>query len=75
MHIIFQDGSVTNVNYADAKLTDVKIPKDFLSKTYLARCPFDYKMACSAPEGEVTDFNIWDRALTETEAVDWTSCR
>ncbi len=56
-------------------MKDVSIPKDFLSKVYLARCPYDFIMGCSPPEGEITDFNVWDRALTEQEAKDWTSCK
>ena len=41
----------------------------------MARCSYNYTVACSAPEGKITDFNVWDRALTLQEAMDWTSCR
>ncbi len=64
-----------NINFSDEGLTDVVIPPDFLSKTYLGRCSFDYKVACSSPEGQIADFNVWDRPLTEEEAKDWTTCR
>ncbi len=56
-------------------MTKVVIPDDFLNKTYLARCAFDYKYTCSTPEGQISDFNIWSRALSSQEAIDWTTCR
>ena len=70
-----QDGKPTNVNYANSEMQNVTIPRDFLNKTYIARCAFDFKYSCSTLKGEVTDFNIWDRAFTQKEAEDWTTCR
>ena len=64
-----------NFNYPDPGLTEVVIPSDFLSKVYLARCSFNYSNSCSGPEGQISDFNIWDRALSQKEAEDWTTCR
>jgi dissimilatory sulfite reductase (desulfoviridin) alpha/beta subunit len=64
-----------NVNGSYPSLKETKIPEEFLSKVYLARCSFDYDKGCSSPEGQISDFNIWDRALSEKEATDWTSCR
>ena len=64
-----------NVDQADPDLTQVAIPDDFLSKVYLARCALDYKNTCSSPQGEITDFNIWSKALTPDEMKDFTTCR
>ncbi len=64
-----------NIDFPDEGLTEVIIPRDVLSKIYLSRCSFDYKVACSAPDGQITDFNVWDRPLSEQEAQDWTTCR
>ena len=61
-----------NGNYP---LTDVDIPENFLSHVYIARCPFDYKLTCSSPTGEISDFNVWNRSLTEEEALEWTTCK
>ena len=72
---MLQDGKALNINYPDKEMTMVDIPEDFLSKVYLARCSFDYKFTCSTPEGQISDFNIWKRALTQREAEDWTTCR
>lgn len=47
-------------------MTEVQIPEDFLSKTVIGG---------SAAEGMVADFNAWDRALSEQELADWTSCK
>ncbi len=66
---------MTNIDSGDPDFTGVTIPDDFLPKIYLARCPFNYSFACSAPEGQIADFNVWRRALTVEEAKDWTSCR
>jgi hypothetical protein len=56
-------------------LQNVTIPSNFLHKTYLGMCAQDYNGGCSGPEGQISDFNVWDRALTEEEMVDWTTCR
>ncbi len=72
-YIYLQDGEPLNINFPP--LPDVNIPPNFLSKIYLARCSFNYTAACSAPEGKITDFNVWDKALSLQEAKDWTTCR
>ncbi len=59
----------------DPDMTGVHIPRDFLSKFYLGRCQHDHGFACSSPESEYTDFNVWDRALDTEELVEWTTCR
>ena len=63
------------MNGPQPNLISTVIPPDFLTKVYLGRCAFDYKPGCTTPGGLITDFNIWNRALTEQEAVDWTSCK
>ena len=72
---LIQDGKMMNINFADEGMTKVHIPNDFLSKIYLGRCSFDYKNSCSSPEGQITDFNIWDRPLTAEEAIEFTTCK
>ena len=42
---------------------------------YIGRCYYEFKYACSSPESQYTDFNIWDRALSEEELVRWTTCK
>jgi hypothetical protein len=56
-------------------MTEVVLREDFLQHVYIARCNFDFKMTCSGPEGEISDFNIWDRALSLEELEDWTTCK
>ncbi len=70
-----QDGRTLNVNFTDPQLVNVSIPADFLSKVYLGRCAYDYINTCSLPGGQISDFNVWSRALTEKEMQDWTTCR
>ncbi len=63
------------MNYPNEELKGTVVPRDILNKTYLARCGFDFKNSCSTLEGEIADFNVWDRAFTVKEAEDWTTCR
>ena len=71
-----QDGQALNVNHSDPLgLSNVTIPHDFLTKTYLGRCSFDYKGDCSGPQGEIADFNVWDRALSQGEMERFTTCK
>ena len=72
---VVKDGGVLNINHADPELTGVTIPADFLRKVSIGRCNFDYKMSCTSPEGRLADFNVWDRALSTRELLDWTTCR
>lgn len=55
-------------------MTQVEIPKDFLSKVFLGRASYDYKYSASSPESQYADLNIWDRFLTTEELVKWTVC-
>ena len=64
-----------NMNGTEPNLENVVIPPDFLTKVYIGRCAFSYQKGCTTPGGLFTDFNVWDRFLTEQEAVDWTACR
>ncbi len=70
-----QDGSPLNVNGPYNYLMGVEIPRDFLSKVYIQRCEFNYTNTCASPEGQFTDFNVWDRPLSQEEAEEWTTCR
>ncbi len=66
----------SSVNHPDPEMTQVYIPEDFLTKVYLGRCSnVDKKYACSSPESQYTDFNIWDRFLSTEELIKWTSCQ
>ena len=64
-----------NVNFEEPELRNVEIPTDFLTKTYLGRCNFDYKASCSGPQGEIADFNVWSTAKSVQELKDWTKCK
>ncbi len=71
-----QDGEISfSNNHPDPEMTHVQIPEDFLSKVFLGRCSNEYKYACSSPEGQYTDLNIWDRFLSAEELIQWTTCR
>ena len=65
---------MTNINHSDKDLTDLEIPSYFLDIIHIGRSTiegaklhFDY--------GNITDVNIWNRALTLDEMLGWTNCR
>ncbi len=63
-----------HLNRPNPDLTKTEIPPHFLSGVYIARCSLDYKGSCSSPEGQVSDFNMWSRFLTEQDMKDFTTC-
>ena len=70
-----QDGKTLNIDMSDPVLKNFQIPKDLLNNTHIGRCSFDFMGGCSNPGGQLSDFNIWSRALTAKEMQDWTSCK
>ena len=63
---------MTNINHSDKDLTDLEIPSNFLDIIHIGeeespKVHFDY--------GNITDVNIWNRALTLDEMLGWTNCR
>ena len=52
----------------------VEIPEDFLEHINLGACSYDSE-SCISPEGEISDFNVWDRFLDDEEVVQWTTCK
>ncbi len=72
---VIKDGKPLNVNGPDKDLTQVHIPDNFLDMVVLGRCNRDFKYGCSPPEGQITDFNIWDQFLETNVLQDWTLCR
>ncbi len=52
----------------------ISFPPDFLDYVFLGRCLRPVP-ACSAPEGEFSDLNIWSKPLNREEMEGWTSCR
>ena len=70
-----QNGEFLNINYVDDNLERLEIPKELLTKVYIMRCASNFEVDCTAPGGMATDFNYWDRALSDKELKDWTTCK
>ena len=68
-----KDGKITNINFVDERLRNVMLPLDFLDMIYVGRCWDDE--IYSLHNGEITDVNIWNRALSLDEILGWTDCR
>ncbi len=56
-------------------MTEVDLPESFLSRFFLGRCSYAGEYACSSPESQYADLNIWDRFLSTEQLVNWTMCR
>ena len=70
-----KDGHKMTFDYNLKEIKQLKFPSNMLSKIYLGRCALDYKGSCTAPEGQISDFNMWDRALTLSEMEQFTTCK
>ena len=73
-HFFSKDGQVTNIDFVDERLKNVKVPSNFLDIIYVGRCA-DNSSDCSLHSGDITDVNIWNRALSMEEMIGWTNCR
>ena len=65
---------MTNIDFVDERLKNVKVPSNFLDIIYVGRCA-DNSSDCSLHSGDITDVNIWNRALSMEEMIGWTNCR
>ena len=65
---------MTNINFVDERLKNVEVPSNFLDIIYVGRCA-DNSSDCSQHSGDITDVNIWNRALSMDEMLGWTNCR
>ena len=71
---VVKDGVVTNQNSVQDGLRDVLIPENLLDLIYVGRCA-EEEQSCSVHGGDITDVNLWNRALSLQEMIDWTSCK
>ena len=70
-----QNGEFLNINFEDDNLERMEVPKELLYKVYIMRCASNFEVDCTAPGGMATDFNYWDRSLSDKEVKDWTTCK
>ena len=71
---VFQDGFATNINKVDFNIKNAKVSQTFLDSLYVGRCA-DEQKSCSQHFGDITDVNMWNKALTENDMKMWTNCR
>jgi hypothetical protein len=65
-----------NVNNVTKDLSNLtQIPRDLLLKVNIGRCANTYSTDCSVKGLWVTDFNMWDSALSDKTLTDWTGCK
>ena len=68
----------TNHVYEDAK-NDATVPKDLLDSVYIGQFGvnpwLDWELEIPVHFGSFTDVNIWNRALSIDEMINWTNCR
>ena len=68
-----KDGKITNINFVYKNVEKYKLPDDFLDMIYIGRCD-EQRRDCSAHSGNISDVNIWNRAMTIEEMINWTDC-
>ncbi len=73
--LLCQDGKETIVDIQDKNVNFDIVPDDWLKNVYVGMCPLGGTYSCSRHSGEVTDFNIWSRAMSKEEMLAWTSCK
>ena len=64
---------MTNINHVDERLKNVTVPENLLDLIYAGRCPKNTSY-CSVHSGEITDVNVWNRAMDLEEMLAWTNC-
>ena len=65
---------MTNLDSVQEGLKDVILPENLLDLIYVGRC-VKMEHSCSVHAGDITDVNLWNKALTFEEMTDWTSCQ
>ena len=73
MKNLFQDGKILK-NIIDYRISELELPTSFFEQIYIGRCP-NPSSECSSHAGSITDVNIWGKALTENNLIEWTNCR
>ena len=69
---------MTNINHVDKDAKNVTVPKDLLDSIYIGQyhsVSETEKYGYSVYSGSFTDVNIWNRALSIDEMINWTNCR
>ena len=69
---------MTNINHIDKDAKNVTVPKDLLDSIYIGQyhsVSETEKYGYSVYFGSFTDVNIWNRALSIDEMINWTNCR
>ena len=71
---VVKNGNVSNLDRIDNHVQHVFLPDNLLDLIYIGRC-VNKKDSCSQHAGDITDVNLWNRALSLQEMIDWTSCQ
>ena len=58
----------------DLTIRKAKVSSTFLDTIYVGRC-VDEQQSCSLHFGDITDVNMWNKALLEDDMKKWTNCR
>ena len=67
-----------NVNHVDEDVKNATVSKDLVDSIYIGQpqdVAFAKKYGYPVHFGSFTDVNIWNRALTIDEMINWTNCR
>ena len=70
---------MTNINHVNEFAKNITVPKDLLDSIYVGQHAVSNlrfgKLEIPVHSGSFTDVNIWNRALSINEMINWTNCR
>ena len=70
-----QDGQLVKNETIWKDYGNIAMNRTFLKEAYIKTCLVQQDICVTGSEVRVTDFNIWDKALSSDELVKWTTCR
>ena len=66
---------MTNIKHLGEDAKNATVPKDLLDSIYIGQEPGIANWDYPVHNGSFTDVNIWNRALSIGEMINWTNCR
>ena len=63
---------MTNIDLVDKRIDTIHFGPDLLENVFVGRKP---DAGFSKHAGKISDFNLWDYALSKDQMKKWTSCR
>ena len=63
---------MTNINFSESRILSDHLNSKILDNVYVGRTD---QVGSSKHAGKLSDFNLWDYALSKELMLKWTSCK